>query len=224
MLKPRADLPATLLATLLTMPLAASAQQGCGSLNNAFGPYDYNDPANHIPFSGGKDSHVSIVEGAHLNSFLTLTHTDFDTMGSIDYTLRAIPNNPRALYLLIRFNRKLNGRLPKPPRVVADSTSWPATPECYFERAIRFAPRDPIVRQLLGVYLQWNGKFQEALNAYKQATDLGLKSAELYHNIGLAYFELKQYAEAKENARKAYELGYPTAGLRNKLISVGQWP
>lgn len=222
--KPSAELLALLLGVLLATPLAGFAQQTCGNLDNAFGPYDYNDPENRKSFGGGKDSHISIVEGAHLNAFMAMTRTDFDTMGSIDYTLRAIPNHPRALFLLIRFHRKLNGNLPKPPRVVADSGAWPATPECYFDRAMRFAPRDPIVRQLLGVYLHWNGKFQEALAAYKQAADLGLKSAELYYNIGLAHFELKQYDEAKANAHKAYDMGYPSAGLRNKLTSVGQWP
>lgn len=223
--KPSADLPALLLgALLLAAPLAGMAQQNCGSLENGFGPYDYNDPENHKPFAGGKDTHITIVERVHLTPFLALTQTDFDTMGSIDYTLRAIPNNPRALFLLIRLQRKLNGNLPKPPRVISDSGAWPGTPECYFERAMRFVPRDPIVRQLLGVYLHWNGKYQEALDAYKQATELGLKSAELYYNIGLAHFELKQYAEARDNAHKAYDMGYPSPGLRNKLGSVGQWP
>lgn len=209
--------------------LAAAATPGlaqqprCGDLANAFGPYDYNDPENRKLFGGGGDSHLSIVERAHLTAFEALTRTDFDTMGSIDYTLRAFPNHPRALFLLIRFDRKMNGKLPIPPRN-ADGTSWPGTVDCYFERAMRFAPKDPIVRQLLGVYLHWNGRYEEALAAYAQATELGLKSAELYYNIGLAHYELKQYPEAKNYAHKAYDLGYPTAGLRNKLTSIGQWP
>ncbi len=224
--KPSAELPALLLGMLLLAgPLAGFAQQNCGSLENAFGPYNYNDPLiRQSGYGGSKGTIIDLVEGAHLRTFESLSRPDFETMGSIDYTLRAIPNNPRALFLLIRLHRKLNGNMPKPPRVVGDSSAWPGTPECYFERAMRFVPRDPIVRQLLGVYLHWNGKYQQALDAYGQATDLGLKSAELYYNIGLAHFELKQYAEAKDNAHKAYDMGYPSPGLRNKLGSVGQWP
>jgi hypothetical protein len=33
--------------------------------------------------------------------------------------------------------------------------------------------------------------------------------------------DLKQYALAKQQARKAYQLGYPLPGLRKKLASVG---
>ncbi len=221
--KPSAELPALLLgALLLAGPLAGFAQQSCGSLENAFGPYDYNDPlVRQSGYGGSKGTNIlDLVEGAHLRPYESMSHTDIVTLGSIDYTLRAIPNNPRALFLLIRLYHKLNGNLPKLPR----ADPWPATLECYFERAMRFVPRDPIVRQLLGVHLHWNGKYQQALDAYRQATDLGLKSAELYYNIGLAHFELKQYAEARDNAHKAYDMGYPSPGLRNKLGSVGQWP
>tara|TARA_R110001583_G_scaffold195457_1_gene373804 strand:+ start:4509 stop:4862 length:354 start_codon:yes stop_codon:yes gene_type:complete len=40
--------------------------------------------------------------------------------------------------------------------------------------------------------------------------------------LGHTYFELKQYDKAREHADKAYRLGYPFPGLRNKLERLKQ--
>lgn len=47
------------------------------------------------------------------------------------------------------------------------------------------------------------------------------ESAELQYALGLSYLDAKQYEEAREHARKAYELGYPLPGLRDKLRTAG---
>lgn len=109
----------------------------------------------------------------------------------------------------------------KPP-VTEDG--YPASAECYFDRAIRWRPNDPTVRLIHGLYLHLTGNLQGALAEYKLAERIQPNSADLQYNLGLLYFDTKQYALAKEHAKKAYQLGYPLPGLRKKLTSVGQWP
>lgn len=46
-------------------------------------------------------------------------------------------------------------------------------------------------------------------------------SAEINYFLGLVLFDLKDYATAREYARKAYSLGYPLPGLRDKLARAG---
>ena len=45
------------------------------------------------------------------------------------------------------------------------------------------------------------------------------------YNLGLAYFDLKDYARANDYASKAYRNGFPPniVGLREKLKKVGKW-
>lgn len=47
------------------------------------------------------------------------------------------------------------------------------------------------------------------------------ESAELQYALGLSYLDAKQYEQAREHATKAYELGYPLPGLRDKLKAAG---
>jgi len=47
------------------------------------------------------------------------------------------------------------------------------------------------------------------------------QSAEVENALGLAYFQQKNFEKAREHARKAYSLGYPLPGLRDKLAKAG---
>jgi len=49
----------------------------------------------------------------------------------------------------------------------------------------------------------------------------GGKSADIQYFLGLVLVDLKDYAEARERAIKAYKLGYPLGGLRDKLAKAG---
>ena len=132
-----------------------------------------------------------------------------DPMGDIAYTLNAFPNHHRALWSVSRLQFK-QGKPTKP------------SAECLLERAIRFSPQDVAVRVIYGAHLHKAGKLNEALQQYLAAEKINPKWAELHNNIGLLYFDLKQYAQAKQHAQLAYQLGYPLPGLRNKLKRVGQ--
>lgn len=61
----------------------------------------------------------------------------------------------------------------------------------------------------------------EILQKFDQVKDVEYADAE--HFMAQAYFELKRYDEAKLHLDKAYSLGYPVFGLRDKLKRVGKY-
>ncbi|HRF44126.1 MAG TPA: tetratricopeptide repeat protein [Candidatus Competibacteraceae bacterium] len=196
----------------------------CGDLNNSFGPFDYRDPK----IRQGASNPLHLVEMAHFTPKVeSLIRGNAGTlMQDIDYTLRAFPNHPRALNSVARYERqqikkaKLEGGIYTPPMMNDRALSA----ECYFDRAIRWRPDDPNVRLVYGIHLHLSGRLNEALQQYKMSEKIQPNVADLQYNLGLLYFDMKQYALAKQHARKAYQLGYPLPGLRKKLVSVGQWP
>lgn len=202
----------TALPILCLSCFAASthALEACGELTNSFGPYDY-----RTTFGDPK----VLVEGAHFPPHVE--HLQRQLTGpfgaDIDYTLRAFPNNPRALLAMMKLGVKQNTVRPYGAR-------WPV--ECYFDRAVRFAPDDPAVHTVYGLYLISKGKRQDAERELQTAREalrqLGGDS-NLNYNLGLAYFDLGRYDEALEQAKTAYALGFPLPGLREKLKRVGKW-
>jgi tetratricopeptide (TPR) repeat protein len=50
------------------------------------------------------------------------------------------------------------------------------------------------------------------------------KSAEIKYNMGLLQIDVGQIDAAVESAKKAYELGFPLPGLKNRLQRLGHWP
>jgi len=55
-------------------------------------------------------------------------------------------------------------------------------------------------------------------------TATGGESAEVQYNLGLINLEAGHVDAAVENAKHAYDLGYPLPGLANKLHKLGRWP
>jgi Tfp pilus assembly protein PilF len=101
------------------------------------------------------------------------------------------------------------------------ATKWPV--ECYFNRAIRFAPDDAAVRATYGTYLLALGKTDDAVGMFADAVGMAPEDPTINYNAGLAYFKKKDYAKAREHAKKAYALGFPLPGLKNKLVEAGKW-
>lgn len=209
---------------LLFLASPADAQL-CGSLQNAFGPYDYTDPAARQ----GKDGHpaaLDIVERFHFSeeveSLARIDHKGSvdarSLLGDLDYTLRAFPNHHRALYAVSKLEQQV-GRLPQ-----LQGMRWPRSAACYFERAQRFRSNDPIVHLLQGIHLHRTGSLGEALKAYQRSEKLYPNSADLQYNMGLLQFDLGDYPLAKKYAERAYELGHTKPGLRNRLARAGHWP
>lgn len=196
---------------LAVMAMAGSGsawgQSACGDLKNAYGPFDYRT---------GK-AQLEIVERSHFTPEVEqLKRGNTATIGGdLDYTLRASPNHHRALNSMVRLALR-NGQ-PKP----LGPSSY--TVDCYFDRALRFANDDGIVRVIYGVYLYHVGKKKDAARVLEDARKFERDNPNLEYNLGLVYFDLKDMPRALESAQKAYALGAQFPALRNKLKAAGVW-
>lgn len=182
----------------------------CTGEHQGFGPFDYTNPQQ-------VKKHLPIVEAYHFTPEVESLQAGKSghVIGDLDYTLRAFPNHHRALFALIRLasdpslrSRKGMGQITTPP-------------ECYLQRAERFQPKDSAVQVLYGLYLHRLGKLEDAESHYRTAIRLEPRSSEAYYNLGLLLVDEERYVEAGPIARKAYELGYPLAGLRKRLADAG---
>jgi Tfp pilus assembly protein PilF len=178
----------------------------CGALANPFGPYDYRTT-----------TQLQMVEPFHFTREVEMLKSGNtgSVGGDIDYTLRAFPNHYRALVAMM--NLQFLTRAEHPP-----GTKWPVP--CYFDRAIRFAPDDATVRTIFGVYLMHLGRTRDAVEQFELAARMGDDSANLHYNLGLAYFEVKDYDKSLTHAQRAYALGFSLPGLKQKLKQAGKWP
>jgi tetratricopeptide (TPR) repeat protein len=192
-------------------PLAAQSELQdieCGALENAYGPFDYTDASE-------RREKLPIVEQFHFNADVENLRRgqSGSIIGDLDYTLRAFPNHHRALNAMARL------QLTNPTAAVAPYRSA----DCYFNRAMRFRPGDGTVRMIYGTFLFKRGERDAALKRYEEAVALLPESAEAHYNMGLLQVELKRYDQALEQAHKAYALGYPLQGLKNRLKRAGKW-
>lgn len=181
----------------------------CGELTNAYGPFDYTD-------SNDKKHKLPVVEQHHFNSNvekLISGQTGY-LGGDLDYTLRAFPNHHRALVAIAKLALREKTRKPRGAQYSA---------ECYFDRAIRFKPNDGAVRTIYSNHLMKLGKPDEALVQLKEAVNFQPENPNINYNLGLFYEQRKDYEQAKIYAKKAYELGFPLPGLKNKLMEAGKW-
>jgi tetratricopeptide (TPR) repeat protein len=199
------------IAASIVMVASGSLQAAnyCGELTNAYGPFDYRKRSEHV-------DNFNVVESAHFTPEVEngIKGNTGLIGGDLDYTLRAIPNHHRALAALARV--ALRDKVVKLP-----GTKYPV--ECYFERASRFMPDDGAVLAAYGNYMFSTGQPDKALAMYQQAAALEPENATINYNLGLTYFKKKEFEQANKYAKKAYALGFPLPGLKNKLIEAGQW-
>ncbi len=130
------------------------------------------------------------------------------------YTLWAFPNHAPALAAMedLGFKQKLE-KLPGAELRV----------HCYFQRAVKLAPDDPLVRSIYGYYYARRGKGPEANEQLAKAESLGEENMSVMVYAAFAYLELKEYDKALSAAKAAYQLGYSLPGLRNRLEKAGKW-
>jgi tetratricopeptide (TPR) repeat protein len=196
-----------LMALLGACALPAFGQEVCGSLENAFGPFDY-----RVASPGD----LKVVETHHFTQQVeTLRGGQEGYIGSdIDYTLRAFPNHPRALLAIMKLAAR-EGR--DPPQHSRYSVT------CWFMRAERFRPDDAMVKVLYGTFLAQQGKKSDALAKLDEAAKQEELSANAAYNMGLVYADLGRYDDALKAAWQAYGQGFPLGGLRDKLQRAGKW-
>lgn len=183
----------------------------CGELRaiGQFGPYDYRS----IPADA-----KYLVESAHFPPKVEglVAGNSSSVAGDLDYTLRAIPNHPRALLALTRLvTRQKTERLA--------GARYPA--ECYFDRAIRFVPDDPMPHVIYASYLKNHQRMADAKQQLAEAENLRGEPAtfDFDYNLGLLYLDVGEPDKAAVAARRAYALGAPFPALMNKLKAAGKW-
>lgn len=194
---------------VLLWPAASRPQSNpCGDLAfESFGPFDYRTISMDA---------LSKVERNHFNHDVEqlIRGQTSSIGGDLAYTLRAVPNHPRALVAMAKLSRKERRATP---------SGAIYSVECWFERAVRFAPDDPAVRIVHGMELIRDGKNADAIIQLGIALQLAPDSANAHYNIGLAFFGVKDYERSLLHARQAYDLGFPLPGLRDKLRRAGAW-
>jgi hypothetical protein len=190
------------------LPISRAQSPGeCGDpFSNAYGPFDYRMAT---------PEQRNLVETYHFTPAVeALRSGSTGAIGTdLDYTLRAFPNHPRALMAMVRLGHHEKGVKPKGTNFTVD---------CYLERAIEFRPDDVNVRQVRGIYLSMKGNHALAISDFEAVVAEQPANANAHYNLGLAYFETKDYKRARAEAKIASELNFPLNGLTRKLQSVGK--
>ncbi|MGI9025426.1 MAG: ABC transporter permease [Burkholderiaceae bacterium] len=183
----------------------------CGELRaiGQFGPYDYRSIPGDAKY---------LVESAHFTPKVEglASGNSSSIAGDLDYTLRAIPNHPRALLAMTRLVTRQKTERPAGAR-------YPA--ECYFDRAIRMAPDDPMPHVIYASYLKGHQRMADAKQQLADAERLRGQPAsfDFDYNLGLLYFEVGEPDKAAVAAKRAYALGAPFPALMKKLKAAGRW-
>lgn len=201
---------ALLCASAAPMPVCAQVSaEFCGELRQRLqaGPWDYRVDRQHLP----------LVENAHFmpQTERLIRGTSGTKVGQdFDYTLNKFPNHARALLALI----KLNQRYPDPT-----VTELPRPPECYFERAIRFAPDDLVVRMIYAQFLNWQKRSAEAMAQLNLVAEKGAGNPLTHRSLGLLFLEMGEHEKALEQAWALQALMPEITLLKDELLKRGQW-
>ena len=187
------------------LPVAAQNLEVCGPIDQ--GARDYRR------MTAYERAHI---EGAHFTREVEQLKRGKtgEIGGDLDYTLRHMPNNPRALMAI----SKLGARL-KSERIPGAVYSV----ECYFHRAVRFAPDDPMVRFTFGHYLLGKQNKTAARAQLEAAAQDAGSATNLHYNLGLAFLDLGDVEAAQRHAKIAYESPGQPPGLANRLKKMGAW-
>lgn len=196
--------------------LAQVSADGCGELGNAYGPYDYRADRDKDVASVTHERKRWLVEHVHFTARVeTLIGGESGPLGAeLDYTLRAFPNHHRALISVMRFGERTNS--PQPPTL-------PRQVECYFERALRFAPDDTVARLLYVTFLNNRKRKSEALEQIERTRHYAGDKAFTHYNIALILLDLGEPDQALVHAHRARALGLERTELKDKLVALGRW-
>lgn len=128
--------------------------------------------------------------------------------GEFDFILNLWPNHPLVLGLMSDTLIKL-----RQPQLI----------ESYFDKAYTWSPNAGAVYVAHGTSLLRRGDTAGGIARLKQGLELDPDSANGHYNLGVAYLQIKDYAQANTHAQRAYALGHPQPGLREQLQKVRAW-
>jgi len=208
-MKMKIILSCLLAATLAahTLPATAEAENACGTLEWNYGPYDYRYITAH---------QRKLVETAHFTSGTeNLTESATGNFGAdLKYTLSVFPNHPRALLAMERLALKEKR---DPPF----GAKFPV--ECFYERALRYQPDDPVPRMLYVNFLIKRNRLADAQRHLAYVVEKTPESPLTQFNAGMLYFDMKDYDKALAQAHRAAAMGSDRRELRERLTSIGRW-
>ncbi len=172
-------------------------------------------PTNNDYYKGAGTELLRNVEKYHLGQAADkLRLRQFESAsGDIEFILRFFPNHPQGLILMTQLCEQ-----------------WKFSAQCnfammsdVFENAIAVNPDVAATCVLQGIYLYRSKRLPAAIASLDKAVKLDPNSLNAHYNLGLAYFDTKQFELANLHAQRAYELGAPVSGLRDKLTRAGKW-
>lgn len=207
-----------LLATTASLASAQGLPDGCGSLSQSWGPFDYR-PERYIPETTYR-SHaalLAIVEHAHFTPDVeNLIRGKTGTLpgGDLSYTLGVFPNHHRALIAISTLAIKLKSPQPPEMRFSVD---------CYFHRAMAFRPDDAMVRMVYANYLIQLGQKSSAEQQIDAVAATNPDGPLTQRNLALLYLDAKSYDKSLQFAHKAAAAGLNIDLIKSKLQQVGQW-
>jgi len=206
-----------MLALAIATPCVhALAQQKPAATDDCPNDYDYSIS---VDYRDAKwQTKIRNIEFIHFNSDvenLVKGQTMAAVGGDIEFLLRYVPNHHRALYSLVKLGLRDKTEMPFQTK--------PYTIICWLNRASVYSPDDGKVYLITGIYLARLGRNDAALKALLDADRLIPEDSNVQYNLGLVYFDLKDYDQALNRAKRAYQLGFPLPGLRNKLQQAGHW-
>lgn len=190
---------------ILSITSPARAQNGCGSLQTHYGPFDYRVNRDKLP----------VVENRHFTPAIAglLRGVTATTPGpDIEYTLGAFPNHAPALASLMKWAQLNRTGHPKDLRYSVD---------CHFDRALRWRADDVVVRMLFAQWLGETGRKEDALR------QLSLVEADqnplTIYNLGLLYLQFGEMDQALRLAHETRRLGFGAPALEQRLREAGRW-
>ncbi len=184
----------TLTLAAPTVPTRAEeTANACGPLHTRhYGPFDYRT----------QKARLVIVEQAHFTPKVEMLRggqtSDMGPGGDLNYTLKSSPNHHRALVAITRWGERLGK---------SDLPEMEFPLECYYERAVRFAADDTVVRTLYARFLMQKKRPDEARAQLRAAEFHASENPMTFFNVALAYRDLGDLADATRNAQKAKEMG-----------------
>lgn len=191
---------------------------GCGTLQQSWGPFDYR-PERYIPETTYR-SHsalLAIVETAHFTPAvekLIRGKTGALPGGDLAYTLAVFPNHHRALIAISALAKKEKALQPQFTKYTVD---------CYFQRALAFRPDDNMVRMVYANHLIQSGQVSAATPYIDTVAGQNPESAFTQRSISLLYLEVKNYDKALVHAHKAKDLGLNIDTIKEQLLKLGKW-
>lgn len=150
-------------------------------------------------------------------SFARKSTNNENTWNELNYVLSRVPNHPESLLLLVQVMRELPSTAPEYALKFDRAKK-------YFQNALNIDPKQADTRVLHGMFLQIDATtLSQAIEEYDTAIQLNPRNADAYYNLGLALVTRQDYEKAVIAAKKAYALGHPLPGLRNKLQAANAW-